>query len=78
MQNVHAASTPEFHVLSNGALVFTVSIILYTGKRISLHVQGNCASIHPPFSAHMTQFTRKFSATFERALNRGLETTVSI
>ncbi len=32
MQNVHAVSTPGFHALSNGALVFAVSQILCTGK----------------------------------------------
>ncbi len=34
MQNVHVVSRPEFHVLSNGALVFPVSLILCTGKWI--------------------------------------------
>ncbi len=32
MQNAHVVSRPEFHALSNGALVFHVSLILCTGK----------------------------------------------
>jgi hypothetical protein len=34
MQNVHVVSKPEFHALSNGALVTAVSLILCTGKWI--------------------------------------------
>jgi hypothetical protein len=34
MQNVHVVSRPEFHALSNGALVTAVSLILCTGKWI--------------------------------------------
>jgi hypothetical protein len=36
MQNVHVVSRPTFYVLSNGALVFHVSLILCTGKWIQL------------------------------------------
>jgi hypothetical protein len=32
MQNVHVVSRPGFLVLSNGAFVFAVSLILCTGK----------------------------------------------
>jgi hypothetical protein len=32
MQNAQVASIQKFHVLSNGALVFAVSLILCTGK----------------------------------------------
>jgi hypothetical protein len=34
MLSVHAVSSPKFHVLSNGALAFGVSLILCTGKWI--------------------------------------------
>jgi hypothetical protein len=38
-KNVHIASRPEFHVLSNGALASAVSRILCTGKRIKLFTE---------------------------------------
>jgi hypothetical protein len=38
MQNVNVVSRP-FHVLSNGALVFAVSLILCTGKWIKLFTE---------------------------------------
>jgi hypothetical protein len=39
MQNVHVVSKPEFHVLSNDALVTAVSLILCTGKWIRLFTE---------------------------------------
>jgi hypothetical protein len=48
MQNVHVASRPKFHVLSNEELVFAVSPILCTEK---WNIYGNCACIQPAFSA---------------------------
>ncbi len=35
MQNVHVVSRPEFHVLSNGALVTAVSLILCAGNGVN-------------------------------------------
>ncbi len=76
MLNFHVVSRPEFHVLSNGALVTAVSLILCTGKwtklftvtvlAFNLHFQHICR----------TQLTGKPSAPFERALNHCLETTL--
>jgi hypothetical protein len=63
MQNLHVASRPKFHVLSNGAIDFAVSPILCTGNWTQL-----------AFSAYMTQLTGKPSAPFERALNFGIAT----
>jgi hypothetical protein len=39
MQIVHVASRPKFHVLSNGALVFGVTLISCTGKWINLFTE---------------------------------------
>jgi hypothetical protein len=39
MQNFHAVSIPEFPALSNGALVFAVSLILCTGKWTKLFTE---------------------------------------
>ncbi len=65
-----------FNVLSNGALVFAVSLILCLGKWIKLFTEtGIC--IQPQFSFHFafsTQLTEKISAAFERVLNFGIET----
>jgi hypothetical protein len=36
MQNFHVVSRAKFNALSNGALGFAVSLILYTGKWINL------------------------------------------
>ncbi len=58
--NVHLASRPKFHVLSNGILVFTLSPILYTGKWIKLLTE----TVQPPFSANRTELTFE---PFERA-----------
>jgi hypothetical protein len=43
MQNVHVVSIPEFHALSNGALVFGVSHILCTGKWRKLFTETGLA-----------------------------------
>jgi hypothetical protein len=39
MQNVHAVPRPNFHVLSNGGLVFGVSLIFCRGKWIQLFTE---------------------------------------
>jgi hypothetical protein len=39
MQNVHVVPRPEFHALSNGALVFADSRILCTGKWIQVFAE---------------------------------------
>jgi hypothetical protein len=66
MQNVNVVFKPEFHVLSNGALVFTVSIILCPWKWIKLFTETVCSQTR--FSAHSSKLTAKPSAPFERAL----------
>jgi hypothetical protein len=66
VQTVYGVSRPEFNVLSNGALVFAVSLILCAGKWKKI-IHGNRAYIIPPFSAYRTQLTGKPSAPFERA-----------
>jgi hypothetical protein len=72
MQNANVVSKPEFTVLSNGALVFAVSLISGTGNgysyswKLILHLTS--------ISAVRTQLTGKQSAPFERAENSGLET----
>jgi hypothetical protein len=78
MLNVHVASRPVFHALSNGGLVFAVSLILSTGKwrqhfteallAFNLHFQHICR----------TGLTGKPNASFERALNFGLETALRL
>jgi hypothetical protein len=65
MSNVHAVSSSTFHALSNGALVFVVSLTLCTGK-MDRAIHQNCACIQPPFSAVRTQLTGNQSAPFER------------
>jgi hypothetical protein len=39
MRNVRVVSRPKFYVLSNGALVFGVSLVLCTGKWIQLFTE---------------------------------------
>ncbi len=60
MQNVHVLSRPVFNVISNGALVFAVSLILWTGKWIQLFTE-TFACIQPAFSPFS-----HFSAPFEK------------
>jgi hypothetical protein len=67
MQNVHVVARPEFHALSNGSLIFSVSLILCTGKWMKLFIHHNCACIQPQFSAYWTQLTENQSASFEKA-----------
>jgi hypothetical protein len=50
MQNVHVVSRPEFHALSNGALVFALISILCTGKGIKLFREALLA-----FNLHFQQ-----------------------
>jgi hypothetical protein len=73
--NANAISRPKCHVLSNGALVFAVSIIFCTGKLIKLFAETALACIQPPFSAYRTQITGNQIARFKRTLN-GLEKTL--
>jgi hypothetical protein len=49
MQNIYVASRPKLYVLSNGALIFGVSLILYTGKWIKLFTETVLA-----FNLHLT------------------------
>jgi hypothetical protein len=62
--NVNVVSSPKFHVLSNGALVFALSLILCTGKWIQLFTDIVLA-----FSLHFQHIglTGKPSAPFARA-----------
>jgi hypothetical protein len=43
MQNANVVSKPEFHVLSNGALLFDVSLISYTGNWIKKFIGAELA-----------------------------------
>jgi hypothetical protein len=52
-----AAFRPKFHVLSNGALVFGVSLILCTGKWIKVFTET--LHIQPLFSAYRTQLVAR-------------------
>jgi hypothetical protein len=74
MQNVNAVSRPTFHVLSNGALVFAVSLRLYTYRKMNKTIHRSYACIRTAFSAYITQLTEKPSPMFQRAYNSGLET----
>jgi hypothetical protein len=66
MQNVNVVSKPKLRVLSNGAFVFAVSLILCTGKWIGETIAQNCTCSQPGFSAYRTKLTGKPNATFER------------
>jgi hypothetical protein len=46
MQYVHVVSRPKFHVLSNGAVVFDVTLILCAGKWIKLFMETVLAFNH--------------------------------
>ncbi len=61
----------DHHVLSNGALVLAVSLILWykTIHRI-------CACTQPTFSAYRTELAGKPSAPFEIALNSDAKTSL--
>ncbi len=80
MQNVNIVSRLEFHAFSNGGLDLAASLILCTGKRIT--IQGNYARIQPGFSAcnvHTTQTCWKAKCIIRnsikiRSSNSGLET----
>jgi hypothetical protein len=64
MENAHAVSKPKFWVLSNGAIVFSLSLyIMYRKTDRPLH--GNCACIQGTFSAYRAQLTGKPIAPFE-------------
>jgi hypothetical protein len=76
MQNVNVFSTTKFHALFNGAIVFAVSLILYSGKWIGTTIHQNCDCFQPPISAYRTQITRKQNAPFERTLNFDLAATL--
>ncbi len=64
---------PIFHVLSNGAHAFGVSLILCEDMEQTIH--GNCAAFNLHFEhIHRTQLTGNPSAPFERNVwNFGLE-----
>jgi hypothetical protein len=69
MQNVNVASG-QFHVLSNGAIIFGVSLILCTGiwKMDKLVTETVLAlNLHFQHIAFNLQATGKSSAPFERA-----------
>ncbi len=65
MQNVNVVSRPNLHALSNGALVFALSLILLTRKWIKT-IHENWACIQHAFSAFKTQLTGKPSVPYER------------
>ncbi len=65
MQNVNVVSRRKFPVLSNGALVFAVNLILFTENGEAIH--RSCTCIKPPFSTYKAQLAGKPSAPFQRA-----------
>jgi hypothetical protein len=62
MQNAHAVSRPESPVLSNGALVSALSLIICRYRKMDKTIHGNWVCIQSAFSAYRTQFTEKPSA----------------
>jgi hypothetical protein len=51
MQNIQVVSRSKFPVLSNGALVFAVSLILNMYRKMEETINEKCASIQLEFSA---------------------------
>ncbi len=72
IKNVDVVSRLEFHVLSNGALVFSISIILCRYRKMDEATETPC--IQPAFSEYRTRLTRKPMIPFEKKLTFGLET----
>ncbi len=66
MQNVHVGFRAKFHVLSNGALVFFLSLTLCTCRKIDTTIHQNFACIQPAFSACIGTY-KKTNTPFERA-----------
>jgi hypothetical protein len=68
MQNVHLVSQQKVDVLSNGALVFAVSLIFCTGKQIHNNSPSLCLYQPACINLYCTQLTGKPSAPFENAI----------
>jgi hypothetical protein len=73
---IHVVYRLKFPALSNGALVFAVSLILCT-RNWRKHFTKTGLAFHFHFQQFgRTQLTGKPSPPFERALNSSLETTL--
>jgi hypothetical protein len=77
MQNVHVVSRPKFHVLSNGALVFGVSLILCDGKWRK-HFRKTVFGFNVYFKHIRLNLQENQVRIFEEAENVGQETTLIV
>jgi hypothetical protein len=68
LQHGHVISVPKFHVLSNGALLSAISLILCTGKMIKLFTETVLGAFKVHFQ-HKTRLTGKRECTIRKSTN---------